>query len=103
MSNTALPTPWVFITEKIHSMSRDKKEAFQITNGTISTLIGALALAGLYSIKGDVENLRSLPAIIEQQKQHSGEIKAIKEILARNKLAQLDNSRREITTAQYDE
>jgi len=103
MSNTALPTPWTFITEKIQSMSRDKKDTFTITNGTINTMIGALALAGLYSVKGDVENLRALPAIIEQQKQHSGEIKAIKEILARNKLAQLDDSRREITTAQYDE
>ena len=102
MSNTALPTPWAFVTEKIQSMSRDKKDTFQITNGTINTLIGALALAGLYSLKGDVENLRALPAIIEQQKEHSREIKIIQEILARNKLAQVDDVRREIATAKYE-
>ena len=102
MNISTLPTPWGLITEKIQSMSRDKKEAFQITNGTISTLIGALALAGLYSIKGDVENLRSLPAIIEQQKEHANEIKAIKEILTRNKITRLDDNRREITTAKYE-
>ena len=102
MSSSTLPTPWGLITEKIQSMSRDKKDTFVISNGTINTLIGALALAGLYSVKGDVENLRSLPAIIEQQREQAREIKLIREILTRNKLTQLDDNRREITTALYE-
>jgi len=102
MSSETIQSPWGIITDKIQGMSRDKKDTFVISNGTINTLIGALALAGLYSVKGDVENLRSLPAIIEQQKEQAKEIKIIREILTRNKLTQLDDSRREITTAKYE-
>jgi hypothetical protein len=75
-------------------MSADKKEKIQVGHNMTMLFVVCVILFGTVDIRRCVDSIRELPAAIEMMKRisetqeaHSVELKEIREVLKRNKLA----------------
>ena len=90
---------WSFIL----NMSSDSKEKANFTWRATITILLIVNLGGVVDVRKCVEVLNKLPEMQRMTEENTREIKAIKEILVRNKLADSGPDAVNISTAQYND
>ena len=95
---TLLTDPWALLL----NMSSKSKEKADFAFKAFTVIFLFFTFGGVVDVRKCVEALRQLPELQRMTEENAKDIKAIKEILVRHKLADSIENIREITTAKYE-
>ena len=95
---TLLTDPWALLL----NMSSKSKEKADFAYKAFTVVFMITLFGGVVDVRKCVEVLRQLPELQRTTEENAKDIKAIKDILVRHKLADSFEKIREITTAKYE-